>query len=129
MATPSPQIKFTSLDTTYDFGDVPAQSVAQYKFEFKNTGKEDLIIKDAHCALPIARVTWPATPVRHGKKGIITVILTPLEIGTFKDDVYITSNATALPYPFLHISGAIIPEGDPGTSGTSSSPKGRRSKQ
>ena len=126
---PDAQIKFVNLDSTYDFGFIPSETVTQYQFEIKNTGKGDLVITDIHCGLAIAKITWPHKPIKHGKKGIIAVSITPHEIGSFKDDMLITSNATDKPYPFIHISGAIIPQGDPGSPGNNAAPKkgkGRR---
>lgn len=120
------EIRFINLDTTYDFGYVPSQSTVQYRFEFKNTGKGNLVITNVHSELPYVKIQWPNKPVKHGKKGLIIVSVSPVEIGTFKDDLLVTSNATDSPYPFLHISGAIIPEGDQGTNGSSSAPKGGR---
>jgi len=120
---PAAQIKFINLDTTYDFGFVPAETVSQYTFEFKNTGTGNLVITDVHTELKYIKIQWPNKPIKHGKKGLITVSASPHEIGSFKDDLVITSNATAAPYPFLHISGAVIPSGDPGTPGSSSAPK------
>jgi hypothetical protein len=122
-ADPHATMKFINLDTTYDFGDVPMGMSAQYRFEFKNEGKDDLVITEAHCAIAGVKIAYPNKPVKHGRKGLITVSVPTQDIGSFKDDVYITSNASSAPYPFLHISGAVIPAGDPGAPPSSSAPK------
>ena len=106
------QIRFINKDTVYDFGEMSNQNNARYQFEFKNTGTEALIISDIKCDNSDLKFQWPGKPVKPGKKGVITVVYTPkagAESGSFKSDIIITSNATEQPYPFLHLSGAIVP--------------------
>jgi len=124
------QIRFINKDSVYDFGDAGNAEASKYQFEFKNTGTAGLNITDIKCDNADLTFQWRRKTVKPGKKGIITVTYTPkagADPGSFRNDVFITSNATDKPYPFLHISGAIMPsKGDAVQKGSSSGKQSRR---
>lgn len=66
-----PEIKFEVEE--YNFGTIKQGDKVSYDFNFVNTGKEPLVISDAHgscgCTVPI----WPKEPVAKGGKGTIHV--------------------------------------------------------
>ncbi len=112
LAQEGAQIRFINKDSVYDFGSVSRDEPSAYQFEFKNTGQEVLIISNIKSDDSDIKIRWPNKPVRHGKKGLITVSYVPKPDagpGSFKTDLFITSNATKDPYPYLHVSGAIMP--------------------
>jgi len=105
-------IRFVNNDSLYDFGTIGKDEVSTYKFEFKNTGTAPLTISAATCDERRMNIQYPGKPVKPGKKGLITVRYVPAaddSPGSFKTDIYIASNATEAPYPFLHVSGAVMP--------------------
>jgi Protein of unknown function (DUF1573) len=89
----APKFKFTNGET-HDFGNIAEGPVAEYVFEFKNTGKEPLIIQSASASCGCTTPEWPKEPILPGKKGKITVRYnTQGRPGPFNKTVYISSNA------------------------------------
>ena len=73
---------------------------------------------------------WPNKPLKPHKKALIFITYKPKDptvVGSFKSDIYITSNATAKPYPFIHVSGTVLPsKGGPASSKTPQASRGGR---
>jgi uncharacterized protein DUF1573 len=110
--TTAAQIVFVNDDTVYDFGGIPKGAFVEYQFEIKNTGGSPLVITGMKCESANVKCKWPGKPVKPGRKNFITITYTAnTDEGSFSNDIFITSNATESPYPFIRISGAITPEG------------------
>ena len=108
-----PALTFINNDTLYDFGGVPKGERVEIHIEIKNTGNAPLVITAIKCESGNVACTWAPKSIKPRKTGVITVTYTSSgDIGTFSNDIFITSNATETPYPFLHIKGAVIPEGN-----------------
>jgi hypothetical protein len=89
-----PNFKFT--EETHDFGVVKRGPIADYSFEFVNTGSAPLIIMNVTPSCGCTDVTWPKQPVLPGQKGTIHLGLKTIEQhGVFNKEVYIQSNAPA----------------------------------
>jgi hypothetical protein len=87
-----PVMTFTT--DTHEFGEVPEGPEATYDFEFTNTGKEALVIRNCQGSCSCTKADWVRTPVAPGQKGKITVkYKTDGYPGAFKKTVYIQSNA------------------------------------
>ena len=67
----APVLTFES--TTHDFGNFFGGE-AIFEFEFKNTGKEDLLLTDVHagCGCTVIQ-DWPKEPIKKNKTGKIKV--------------------------------------------------------
>jgi hypothetical protein len=90
----APKFSFMDKNDTYDFGKVPEGPVAEHVFEFKNVGKEPLIISNCNASCGCTTPEWNKEPILPGKKGKITVRYnTQGRIGPIAKSVYITSNA------------------------------------
>lgn len=87
----APEIVFTSI--VHDFGTIPYDGNGTYEFEFKNVGKEPLVLSDVHSTCGCTTPKWPKEPIKKGEKGKITVIYNTKIMGTFTKPVYVTSNA------------------------------------
>lgn len=88
--------KFKFKEETFDFGTVKEGPVAEHVFEFKNTGKEPLIIQNASASCGCTTPEWPKEPIMPGKKGKITVRYnTQGRVGPFNKVVYLSSNAAS----------------------------------
>src|SRR5690242_14041199 len=88
----APQFKLK--EETYDFGTIKEGPIAEHVFEFKNTGKEPLIIQNASASCGCTTPEWPKEPILPGKKGKLTVRYnTQGRVGPFNKDIYIQSNA------------------------------------
>jgi hypothetical protein len=89
------KFQFTGGET-HDFGTLPEGPAAIYEFQFKNTGKEPLIIQNASASCGCTTPTWSKDPVLPGKTGKITVQYnTQGRPGPFTKTIFIQSNAPA----------------------------------
>jgi hypothetical protein len=115
--TVGPQFYFINNDRAHDFGAIELNATVTYKFEFKNSGSQPLVIKEMHCSpkginSPPYKIilSYTQSSVRPGQTGIIEVTFRSQgDVGSFKNIVYVTSNVTGANYPLLFITGAIIP--------------------
>jgi hypothetical protein len=105
----SPKMTFKGGDT-YDFGTIKEGPLAEHIFEFKNTGKEPLIVQNASASCGCTTPEWPKEPVLPGKTSKITVRYnTQGRVGPFSKDVYIQSNASTEGDRIqLHIKGTVV---------------------
>jgi hypothetical protein len=56
---------------THDFGTIPEGPSAEYEFQFKNTGKEPIIIQQVHASCGCTTPSYSKDPVLPGKSGKI----------------------------------------------------------
>lgn len=102
--------KFKFTEETHDFGEIPEGPVAEYDFEFKNVGKEPIVIQEAHGSCGCTVPKWPQEPILPGKKGVIHVAYNSAgRPGPINKDVTINSNAQQSPL-VLHIKGTVKPK-------------------
>jgi hypothetical protein len=105
--------KFKFEEETHDFGEVPEGPLAETDFEFKNVGKEPIVIQEAHGSCGCTVPKWPSEPIMPGKKGVIHVAYTSQgRPGPINKDVTINSNAQQSPM-VLHIRGTVKPKDPP----------------
>lgn len=99
--------KFEFKNETHDFGEVPEGPIVETDFEFKNIGKEPILITEAHGSCGCTVPEWPKEPIMPGKKAKIHVKYnTSGRAGAITKEVYITSNAVQSPM-ILHIRGTV----------------------
>lgn len=86
----------TFAQTTHDFGQVDEKGgPVSYTFNFTNTGKSPLIIKNVATSCGCTTPTWTKSPVLPGKKGEIKVTFDPLNRpGKIDKSITVSSNAT-----------------------------------
>jgi hypothetical protein len=112
----APVMKFDKEE--YSFGTIKQGDKVEYAFEFVNTGKEPLIITEAHGSCGCTVPEWPKQPLKKGEKGTIKVTFNSAgKVGMQDKTVTITSNAADSP-KILHIKGnveqpAVAPESRP----------------
>jgi archaellum component FlaG (FlaF/FlaG flagellin family) len=106
------KFQFTEKNNTHDFGKIPQGVPAKYTFEFKNVGKEPLIISNGQASCGCTTPEWPKEPIMPGKKGKVVVTYNAASAGTFLKSVYLTSNAaseTGSDKYELYIKGEVVP--------------------
>lgn len=107
-----PQFQFKDKNDTYDFGTLKEGPVAEHIFEFKNIGKEPLIIQSASASCGCTTPEWPKEPILPGKTGkLIVRYNTQGRVSPFSKDVYIQSNAfvpDGKERYELHIKGTVV---------------------
>ena len=69
------EITFTTME--YDFGTIKDQKVVNHTFEFKNTGKNDLLITNAQGSCGCTVPEYPKEPIKPGESGAIKVSFNP----------------------------------------------------
>lgn len=65
--------KFAFEKDTHDFGSIEQGEKVAYSFKFKNSGKSDLIISNAHGSCGCTVPNWPKQPVKPGDEATIDV--------------------------------------------------------
>ena len=102
--------KFKFEEETHNFGTVPEGPQAECDFEFKNVGKEPIVIKEAHGSCGCTVPTWPHDPIlpKHSAKIHVTYN-TQGRAGQISKEVFITSNAQQSSMK-LHITGTVTPK-------------------
>jgi len=89
----APRFEFSD-GVSHDFGTVPEGPEVTHYFEFKNVGKEPLIIQSVTASCGCTSPDWPKQPILPGKTSKIKVVYsTDHRVGTFNKDIFIKSNA------------------------------------
>jgi hypothetical protein len=100
----APQITFTKVD--HDFGTIEQHADAIAVFEFKNTGKQPLILTDVRASCGCTVPEWPRNPILPGKTAKISVKYDSKNLGVILRQVTVLSNA-ATPSTVLTIKGMV----------------------
>ena len=100
---------------TIDYGTIPHNANGYRYFKFTNTGKEPLIIKEAHGSCGCTIPTWPKEPIQPGQSNEIKVHYATDRIGRFEKTVTINSNANP-GTKVLYIMGNVLPDAAPKTA-------------
>jgi hypothetical protein len=111
LPAPDPNAPVMSFNTKdHDFGTIEQDGNGTYMFLFTNTGKEPLVIKEAHGSCGCTVPKWPHDPIAPNQQDTIKVTYdTHNHTGTFQKTVTITSNAKESPI-VLSIKGKVNPK-------------------
>lgn len=90
--TKVPEITFEK--TVHDYGQIYQNDNGECEFQFKNTGKEDLILTNCRSSCGCTVPEWPKEPIAPGKKGVIKVKYNTGRLGVISKSVTVESNAT-----------------------------------
>ncbi|MEO6831348.1 MAG: DUF1573 domain-containing protein [Chitinophagaceae bacterium] len=86
--------RFSFIETKHDFDTVSKDSALDCRFEFTNSGTENLMIMLAQPTCPCMKVDWSREPIAVGQKGWVTAHVAPGELeGRFNKGIFIQSNA------------------------------------
>lgn len=97
-APDDPNLPIMNFETKeHDFGTFEQDGNGTFLFMFTNTGKEPLVIKEAHGSCGCTVPHWPQHPVPPGQRDTIKVTYDTHRIGVFVKTVTITSNAKESP--------------------------------
>jgi len=92
----------------YNFGTIKQGESVTYEFKFTNTGKEPLIITEAHGSCGCTVPEYPKEPIKKGQKATIKVTFNSAGKLSLQDKtVTITSNAKT-PQKVLHLKGNVV---------------------
>jgi hypothetical protein len=87
----APEITFVKL--VHDYGQVEQGGNGECEFEFKNTGKADLILTNCRSSCGCTVPSWPKDPIPPGKKAVIKVKYNTQRIGQINKTITVESNA------------------------------------
>lgn len=90
-----------------DLGEIPQAKPKEIEFEFKNTGKTDIIIKDAHASCGCTGTNFPKEPIAAGKSAKITATFNAANKGAFTKTITVTTNMDEAP-KVLTFKGTVI---------------------
>lgn len=84
-------MKFTNED--HNFGTIPEGPAVSYDFEFKNTGKEPIILSSVQASCGCTTPSWSKEPILPGKSSKVTATYnTQGRPGNFVKTITINSN-------------------------------------
>lgn len=97
-AQSGPKFQFKEKDNTHDFGTLKEGAIAEYAFEFTNTGNQPILIQKAEASCGCTTPEYPKAPILPGKSSKIMVKYdTNGRLGPINKSVFIKSNASATP--------------------------------
>jgi hypothetical protein len=80
-----------------DVGEIPQGKPKAIVFEFKNTGKTDVIITNVQGSCGCTATDYTKESIKAGKSGIVTATYNAANVGAFTKTVTVTTNADASP--------------------------------
>lgn len=101
----SPVIVFDS--TTYNYGKIPYKGDGSCIFEFKNSGKQPLLLTKVRASCGCTTPSWPKKPIKPGDSGSIKVMYNTRIRGNFSKSIRVYSNAENSPVT-LRIKGQVV---------------------
>lgn len=101
----APQIEFEKL--IHNYGTIFQKGDGTCYFEFKNTGKEPLILSKPRSSCGCTVPTWPKKPILPGKSDKIKVTYNTRRVGIINKTVTIYSNASNKSV-ILRIKGKVV---------------------
>jgi hypothetical protein len=95
---------------TYDMGSITQGEIAKQRFEFVNTGTQDLFITDVVADCSCTSPDWTKGDIKPGQKGyVIATYDSKEDVGKFMKTITVLHNSGA-GYTFLEISGFVAPK-------------------
>jgi hypothetical protein len=101
------EITFATLE--HNYGTVEYDSNGTCVFEFTNTGKVVLTLKNVQASCGCTVPEWSREPINPGEKGKITVKYNTKNVGNFQKNISVYSNAITSPV-VLTIRGEVKPQ-------------------
>jgi hypothetical protein len=100
--------EMTFTEDEFNFGTIKQNDIVNHDFVFTNTGKEPLVITEAHGSCGCTVPQWPKEPIKKGEKAVIKVTFNSAgKMGMQDKTVTITSNAKTNPR-VLHLKGSVL---------------------
>ena len=80
-----------------DLGEIPQGKPVTISFEFVNSGKESVLIKDAHASCGCTGTEYPKEAIGKGKTAVIKATFNAANKGAFSKTVTVTTTAEDQP--------------------------------
>lgn len=101
-----PKIEFATKE--HNFGTIKRNSIAEYRFEFVNTGNKPLNIKNVRSSCGCTTPELSQEKIMPGESAYVKVRYNTGIIGGFNKTVTVSSDAVDNPRVVLHIKGYVI---------------------
>ncbi len=102
--------KMTFDETVFQFGRIKPGEIIEHKFEFTNTGKADLLVKDAKVTCGCTHPSYPFIPIKPGEKGYIGVRYDSSgKLGSQKPQITLITNGSPSTIK-IYLEGLVIGE-------------------
>ena len=88
-------IHFNTME--HDFRTLTYEKVAEYSFQFSNSGKVPLVISDVKASCGCTIPEWPKKPLIPGSKGEIIITYDAASPGTFHKEIKVHYNGSGSP--------------------------------
>jgi hypothetical protein len=101
----APEIMFDKL--VHDYGTIFEGDPGECEFEFKNTGKEPLVLSNVYSSCGCTVPSWPKDPIMPGKSSTIKVKYATSRVGGINKVITVESNANENKRVELRITGTV----------------------
>lgn len=101
------QPKMEAEHDVENMGEIMFQVPAKVAFKVRNTGNEDLVIKEVNPSCGCVVVDWDREPVLPGKTATINATYDAKMLGVFQKDIEVFTNASETPV-YLHFQGRVV---------------------
>jgi hypothetical protein len=91
-ATPQNPDAMKFKEEIHDFGTIPQNKPVTQEFNFKNTGKEPIVIQNVHASCGCTTPEWTKEPVLPGKTGTVKATYNAAAAAPFTKTITVTSN-------------------------------------
>jgi len=98
------------VKTVHDYGVIYEGGNGECEFEFKNVGREPLVLSNVQASCGCTVPTWPREPIMPGKTSVIKVKYNTSRIGAISKTISVMSNAEQNPKVELRIQGTVKPK-------------------
>ncbi len=103
----APNSSITWKTESLDLGEIPQGKPVTISFEFQNSGKEAVVIKDAHASCGCTGTEYPKDTIAPGKSAVIKATFNAANKGGFSKTVTVTTTADENP-KVLTFRGTVI---------------------
>jgi hypothetical protein len=99
--------KIAFIQKKHCFGNIKHKEIAQFKFDFINPGKEELVILDVESSCGCAKPEWDDDPISQGERSTIKVEYDAEAPGVFVKSFKVFYNGKNSP-AILRIRGTVV---------------------
>ena len=101
-------VQYTFIKEKLECGLVKSGTDYSFAFEFKNTGKKNLLIARAEHPCSCIELQWPQQAIRPGETEFIKGIFHAKEKGSFSKDIFIHTAFQQVPMKTVILTGSIF---------------------
>lgn len=108
--TPKVKIETSAIlwkSETIEVGEIPQNKPKDVIFEFKNTGKTTVVIKEVKASCGCTATNYTKTPIQPGQSATVTATYNAAAKGSFSKTVTVTTSADETP-KVLSFKGIVI---------------------